>query len=100
MVGGEDDQLWHSCVLSKVAWDVLVANGHDKMYAEEMHCYPDAGHFITFPPGSSTLESDGYYSPDFGVWLLTGGKPDGIAAAERQGNTAMRAFLDKTFGPL
>ena len=100
MVGGGDDQLWPSCVLAKVAWDALVANGHDKTYADEMHCYPDAGHFISFPPGSSTLDSDGYFAPDFNAWLLVGGTPEGIAAAQRQGNTAMRGFLDQAFGKI
>ena len=74
--------------------------GHDLTYADEMHCYKAAGHFISFPPGSSTLESDGYYDPDFGAWILVGGTPEGIAAAEREGNTAMRGFLDKAFGAL
>lgn len=99
MAGGADDQLWPSCVLAQVAWDALVESQHTVAFPDEMHCYPDAGHFITFPPGSSTLESDGYYSPQFKVWLLVGGTPEGIAHAERQGNTAMRAFLDKAFGP-
>lgn len=99
MVGGADDQLWPSCVLADVAWDGLVANGHDKLYKDEKHCYPDGGHFISFPPGSSTLESDGYFNPGFG-WILVGGTPEGNAAAQRQGNTAMRGFLEQAFGKI
>ncbi|APR80250.1 Cytosolic acyl coenzyme A thioester hydrolase, inducible [Minicystis rosea] len=99
MVAAGDDQLWPSCALAQVAWDGLASSMHTSAYADEMHCYPGAGHFMTFPPGSSTLDSDGYFSSDFNAWLLVGGDPAGIAHAQRQGNTAMRAFLEKAFGP-
>jgi hypothetical protein len=65
---------------------------------DEIHCYPDAGHFITFPPGSSTQDSTAYYHPQYKVWLLMEGSPAGIAKAEREGNSALRAFLEKAFG--
>lgn len=65
---------------------------------DEINCYPDAGHFITFPPGSSTQDSTAYYHPQYKVWLLMGGSPAGIAKAEREGSSALRAFLEKAFG--
>lgn len=98
LAGGADDQLWPSCVLAQVAMDGLVASDHTASHVDEIHCYPDAGHFISFPPGSSTLASQSYYSPAAGVNFWVGGTPEGIAHAQRQGNTDMRAFLDKVFG--
>jgi dienelactone hydrolase len=98
LIAGEDDQLWPSCVLAQVAWDKLVESQHAATFGDEYHCYPDAGHFITFPPGSSTQDSAAYYHPQYKAWFLMGGSPAGIAAAERQGNTALRAFLEKAFG--
>jgi len=98
LLAGGDDQLWPSCALAQVAWDKLVASQHAATFGDEVHCYPDAGHFITFPPGSSTQDSDAYYHPQYKAWFLLGGTPSGIARAERQGNTALRAFLEKAFG--
>ncbi|MFO0612297.1 MAG: acyl-CoA thioesterase/bile acid-CoA:amino acid N-acyltransferase family protein [Polyangiaceae bacterium] len=97
LLGGEDDQLWPSCVLADVAYDKLVASGHAAKFADENHCYPGAGHFISFPPGSSTLGSDSYYSADFHLYFVVGGTPEANAKAERAGNTVTRAFLTKAF---
>jgi pimeloyl-ACP methyl ester carboxylesterase len=97
LIAGADDQLWPSCALAQVAWDKLALSQHAANFGDEIHCYPDAGHFITFPPGSSTQDSFAYYHPQFKAWFLMGGSPLGIARAERQGNTALRAFLDKAF---
>jgi pimeloyl-ACP methyl ester carboxylesterase len=98
LLGGEDDQLWPSCVLADVAWDALTAAGHTGAHADETHCFPEAGHLISFPPGSSTLENTAVYYPEFDVYLVTGGTPQGIARAEREGNTITRAFLEKALG--
>lgn len=92
-LAGEDDQLWPSCVLSQVSWDRLQASGHVDAHGDELHCFPDAGHFIAFPPGSSTMESTSYFNSQIHAYLDVGGTPQGIAKAERDGNTALRAFL-------
>ncbi len=98
-LAGEDDKLWPSCDLSQVAWDRLEASGHVEAHGDELHCFPEAGHWIAFPPGSSTMESSAYYEPAVHGYMDVGGTPEGIARAERQGNTALRAFLARALAP-
>lgn len=99
MLAGEDDKLWPSCVLAEVAWDVLSVSGHVATHVDELHCFPEAGHLIAYPPGSSTLDSVAIYAPDFGGYLVMGGTPAGIAKAERKANNAIRAFLERALAP-
>lgn len=96
-IAGSDDQLWPSCVLSEVAMDVLIASGHADTYGDELHCYESAGHWIGLP-GSSTLSSQRFFDADGGYWVEIGGTPAGVAAAQRDSNTKMRAFLERTLG--
>jgi dienelactone hydrolase len=95
LLAGEDDKLWPSCALADVAWNVLMAAGHVDAHGDERHCFPNAGHLIALPPGSSTQDSVALYDPGFGAYLVMGGTPAGIAKAERQGNNAIRAFLER-----
>ncbi|NUO54851.1 MAG: hypothetical protein HOV80_38920 [Polyangiaceae bacterium] len=98
LLGGEGDNLWPSCVLADVAFARLEASGHADTYGDESYCFPGAGHFIAFPPGSSTLDSTAYYHPGYDVWFDVGGTPAGNAAGERAGNSATRAFLERAIG--
>lgn len=98
LLAGASDNLWPSCVLADIAWQRLESSGHSAMHDDEMHCFPEAGHFIVFPPGSSTLDSTAYYNAQYDVWFDVGGTPEGNAAAERNGNTALRAFLERALG--
>lgn len=95
LLAGEADALWPSCDLAAIAMDRLEASGHAAAYEDAFHCFPDAGHFIAFPPGLSTLTSTSYYAPDYGAWLDVGGTPAGIAAAQRAGDSALRGFLER-----
>lgn len=96
-IAGSDDQLWPSCVLSEVAMDVLIASGHTDQYGDELHCYESAGHWIGLP-GSSTMSSQRFFDMQGGYWMEIGGTPAGVAAAQRDSNTKMRAFLERTLG--
>ncbi len=96
-IAGSDDQLWPSCVLSEVAMDVLIASGHADLHGDELHCYESAGHWIGLP-GSSTMSSQRFFDEQLGYWMEIGGTPAGVAAAQRDSNTKMRAFLERTLG--
>ncbi len=98
LLAGGDDQLWPSCVLADVAWAELEATSHGASHADERHCFPDAGHLIAFPPGSSTIDSGAYFNADFDAWIVSGGTPMGNARAERAANNALRAFLESALG--
>jgi dienelactone hydrolase len=98
LLAGEGDNLWPSCVLADVAFARLEASGHVETHGDESYCFPSAGHFIAFPPGSSTLDSTAYYHPGYDVWFDVGGTPAGNAAGERAGNSATRAFLERAIG--
>ena len=95
--GGADDQLWPSCALGEASWSILQASGHAAEHGDVFECHPDAGHWITFPPGSSTLDSSAYHNPTYDVWFVLGGTPEGIARAERAGNSTLRRFLEDAF---
>jgi dienelactone hydrolase len=98
-LAGADDNLWPSCSFADVSWERLVAADHVDTHGDELHCFPSAGHFISFPPGQSTLDSTAYYQPSIQGWIDVGGTPEGNAAAERAGNSALRAFLERELGP-
>jgi len=93
MLAGGDDQLWPSCALAKIAMDRLVANGHDKRFADESVCFADAGHGATSIPGVPTSLSTAVVHPISGDFLALGGTPKGIARAQRASFTRIDAFL-------
>lgn len=96
-IAGSDDRLWPSCILSEIAMDVLISSGHADRHGDELHCYESAGHWIGLP-GSSTMASQRFFDEEAGYWMEIGGTPAGVAAAQRDSNTKMRAFLERTLG--
>jgi dienelactone hydrolase len=84
MLAGADDQLWPSCMMSKVAADRL--SGHTVDY----ECYPSAGHNI-FEPNLPTTQANTTYID--GLLFALGGTPAGIAHASRDADTRIRHFL-------
>ncbi|MDB5214637.1 MAG: Cytosolic acyl coenzyme thioester hydrolase, inducible [Myxococcaceae bacterium] len=93
MLAGGDDQLWPSCDLAKIAMDRLVANGHDKRFADESVCYPDSGHFSAGTPGIPTTGATAVVHPLTGELLALGGTPKGIAKAQRDAFGRIDKFL-------
>jgi len=93
MLGGGDDQLWPSCDLAKISMDRLVANGHDKRFADDSVCYPDSGHFSTGIPGVPTALATAVVHPLTGELLALGGTPQGIARAQRDAFGRVDKFL-------
>jgi len=94
LIGGEDDQLWPSCVLQEISAARLRAAGHD----HEQVCYPRTGHWIGFP-GLPTRGSDRYFDAYFQRWNLIGGTPDGMAHAQRDQLGRLVRFLDRSLAP-
>jgi dienelactone hydrolase len=91
LLASADDQIWPSCRLAGIAMDRLRKTGHAGTFADDLQCYPDAGH-ITGTPGLPTtgltvLASDAH------DWIAIGGTPAGIARAARDGFEKKRAFL-------
>jgi dienelactone hydrolase len=93
MVGGDDDQVWPSCELQKIAMDRLVAAGHASKYADEATCYPASGHASGWTPGASTFEDLTAAVP--GDVLALGGTAAGVAKAQRDSFTRVTSFLAK-----
>ena len=93
MLAGQDDQVWPSCDLAKIAMDRLVAAGHDKRFADASVCYPDSGHGSTGIPGVPTALSTATVHPLTGELLALGGTPKGIAHAQRDSLTRIEKFL-------
>lgn len=93
MLAGGDDQLWPSCDLAKIAMDRLVANGHDKRFADDSVCYPDSGHASTGLPGTPTALSTAVVHPITGELLALGGTARGIAKAQRDAFGRIDRFL-------
>jgi acetyl esterase/lipase len=93
MLGGGDDQLWPSCPLAQIAMDRLIASGHAAANADELVCYPDAGHFATTTPGFPTADAYKGFHPQFMFWMALGGTPKGIAHAQRASHAHILAFL-------
>jgi dienelactone hydrolase len=97
MLAGDDDQLWASCVLAKIAQDRLVAAGHTTTHADDYVCYPNAGHGFGFPD-LPTADSSMFFAPDINAWFELGGTPAGLAHAAREADTRTRRFLAQTLG--
>jgi dienelactone hydrolase len=93
MLAGQDDQLWPSCDLAKIAMDRLVKDGHDKRFADESICYPASGHGSTGIPGVPTILSTAIVHPLSGELLALGGTPKGIARAQRDAFGRIDRFL-------
>ena len=87
---GEDAAMFY---LAKIAMDRLVANGHDKRFADESVCYPDSGHFSTGTPGVPTALQTAVVHPLTGELLALGGTPQGIAKAQRDAFGRVDRFL-------
>ncbi len=49
MISGEDDQMWPSNDLSKIAMTRLQDSGHAGRHADQHLCYPGAGHLFSWP---------------------------------------------------
>jgi len=85
---GEDDRLWPSCVLAKIAYDRLFASGHTATYGDQSECYTGAGHAMASQTGWSTMDTRGYCEGT--SCYLLGGTPAGNAHAQRAADTAIR----------
>ena len=96
-IAGADDQVWPSCALAEVSMQVLTETGHAEAHGDELHCYESAGHWIGLP-GSSTMDSQRFFDAASDYWVEIGGTPAGVAAAQRDSNTRLRAFLARTLG--
>jgi len=90
LIGGADDGMWPSCELAQIAMDRLRDSGHAAAHGDELVCYPDTGHDIT-EPGWPTTDSYGF--EEAGGFVVLGGKPAGIAAAQRDADRRIRALL-------
>jgi dienelactone hydrolase len=90
ILAGDDDQLWPSCQLGKIAWDRLPMS-HRTQYGDEFHCFANAGHAIP-TPGSGTTGS--HRSFDGARYLALGGTPRGTAKAAREADERIRALLE------
>jgi len=90
LFGAEDDKIWPSCTLAEMALTRLKEKKHP--FADEMACYPDAGHNMAFPPFLSTQDT---FSQDQAMHMLLelGGTPEGNAAAQRASWTKTLEFL-------
>jgi dienelactone hydrolase len=92
MLGGADDQVWPSCDFAAIAMDRLVRSGHAAAHHDTFICYPGAGHNMGFP-GTPTTEASVVFHPAFNAWMGLGGKPQGIAHAQRDAYERIDAFL-------
>jgi dienelactone hydrolase len=99
MLAGQDDQLWPSCDLAKIAMQRLIANGHDKRFADASICYPEAGHGSTSIPGVPTALSLASVHPITGELLALGGTAKGTARAQRDAFGKIDAFLAASLKP-
>jgi pimeloyl-ACP methyl ester carboxylesterase len=88
-LAGEDDQLWPSCPMTDVA---VERHAHDD---DEVHCFPGAGHASFGVPGWSSVGSDEAFLGDLGAWLVLGGDAQANGRAIRDGDTALRGFLER-----
>jgi hypothetical protein len=93
MLASADDQLWPSCRLAKIAMDRLTKTGHAAAHADELVCYPDAGHIVPTPGIPTT--NIGYLPGDSQLLIALGGTPSGSARAARASFEKKKAFLAK-----
>jgi dienelactone hydrolase len=93
MLASADDQMWPSCRLARIAMDRLTETGHAAAFADDLVCYPAAGHIVP-NPGLPTTDLSVITRPDHTSFAL-GGTPAGTARAARDGFERRRAFLAK-----
>lgn len=89
-VGGGDDQLGLSGVMTHLAKDRLAWEKHP--FADQFLVYPKVGHLILFPPFQPTANTIRLETP-YGV-LDFGGSPEGNAAAATDAWPKLLRFLD------
>jgi dienelactone hydrolase len=97
LLASADDQLWPSCRLAGIAMDRLTQTGHAAAFADDLVCYPAAGHILG-DPGLPTTGRPFVTLPDHTV-LAIGGTPAGTARAAREAFERRRAFLAKALRP-
>jgi dienelactone hydrolase len=85
LVGGEDDMLWPTILLSQVSWNRL--QDADRNWPDQFLSYPGAGHYI-FPPYQPTT-----YARELSG-LPIGGNPRDDATAAAGSWQAILAMLD------
>ena len=93
-LGGEDDQVWPSCTLSEMAMRYLAEKKHQ--FKDEYHCFLNAGHSVTSPPGGPTTET-AMLHPHMGIYINMGGTPEGNALGQRQSFNFILDFINKHF---
>lgn len=89
MLAGEDDQVWPSCELAKMAMQRLKDKEHK--YHDKMICYPQAGHGVASIPNlpvSTTI-----FHPQMKIWVDLGGTPEKNAGAIRDSWNQIFRFL-------
>jgi dienelactone hydrolase len=91
MLASGDDQIWPSCRLAELAMDRLTTTGHAAAFADDLVCYPEAGHHLGLP-GLPTTDP-ALVKSERQIWLALGGTPAGIAHAQRDSFERKRAFL-------
>lgn len=80
LIGGDDDQVWPSCVLSKMALKRLKKK--ERPFNDEMVCYPNAGHGVASMPLMPTTEP-AIEHPIMHTLINMGGTPEGNASGQR-----------------
>jgi len=95
-LGGEDDHLWPSCDLSKIAMARLKEKKHP--YSDEIYCYPKAGHGVTLFPGVFPSTDIATEHPQMHIILFSGGTPEANGRGQRELWNKTIQFLTKTFG--
>lgn len=94
VLAAQDDQVWPSCDLGKIAMDRLTAKGHAGRFpADTFVCYPDSGHGGTGIPGIPTSLMTASVHPITGELLAMGGTPAGIARSQRDSFRRIDTFL-------
>jgi dienelactone hydrolase len=92
MLAAGDDQLWPSCRLSQIAMDRLTAAGHTARYADELHCYPHTGHFLT-PSWAGLPTTQPQELTIGGALFFYGGDAPGLGHGDRDAYVRLQAFL-------
>lgn len=94
LLSGEDDQVWPSTLMSRLAIKRLAAANHP--YRFEHVSFPDAGHLIN--PGSDPALVEAKHPT--GVVLAFGGSKSGNRAAQKQAWAKVLEFLQADLPPV
>jgi dienelactone hydrolase len=97
ILAGEDDELWASCTLGKIAADRLMQSGHAAAHGDGFECYAGAGHWGVGYPGVPT----GNYAETYidAELFALGGSAAANAQGLRASDWRMAAFLKAQLGP-